>query len=126
MVVENVEDIDVASCGIISIFQSTEHTTKSSCQRLVLMDLHLLRSICESHIQLDTLQSVRISRCHQLKCIFSPSMARNLCQLTDLDFSNCELLEEVFLDEDDIVPKFTSTIPPEKGIGRPSIFLLQL
>ncbi|PPD69051.1 hypothetical protein GOBAR_DD34069 [Gossypium barbadense] len=70
----------------------------SSLERLTLSELIELRVIWSGPIQVEHFQNLTqltVDDCRRLRCIFSPTIARNLPQLWRLYISTCEELEQI-------------------------------
>ncbi|PPD75978.1 hypothetical protein GOBAR_DD27103 [Gossypium barbadense] len=70
----------------------------SSLERLTLSKLTELREVWSGPIQVEHFQNLTeltVFKCRRLRYIFSPTIARNLPQLCNLDINNCEELEQI-------------------------------
>ncbi|EXB53704.1 hypothetical protein L484_008988 [Morus notabilis] len=77
-----------------SVFQRLESLTLESMKKL--------EKICHGKLTTETfhkLQVIKVSRCHNLKDLFSLSTAMCLSQLQTIEVSCCKMIEEVVLDD---------------------------
>jgi hypothetical protein len=91
--------VDVFGSGGDDTKESDEETTHYQLQNLELDNLPKLSHIWKHNItkvvSFHNLKCVSVSKCHNLKSLFSHSMAKSLVQLKKLVVEECEMMEEI-------------------------------
>jgi hypothetical protein len=91
--------VDVFGSGGDDTKESDEETIHYQLQNLKLDNLPKLRHIWKHNItkvvSFHNLKCVSVSKCHNLKSLFSHSMAKSLVQLKKLVVEECEMMEEI-------------------------------
>ncbi|KAF8028500.1 hypothetical protein BT93_E1197 [Corymbia citriodora subsp. variegata] len=89
--------------GTLSLF--TPQVVFPSLEELHITDIGYIKMIWDNHVALSFpghfhhLKTLDVSHCMELSNIFTPTMAGNLVELTNLTISNCKMLTEIISGE---------------------------
>lgn len=107
---QNLETLEIEECNVLSqIFNNEQDVLLPRLRQLRLQNLCNLDCIIGSNplrrrtLNFKMLNQLTICNCNRLKYLFSHYVLQNMKQLRIIDISDCPMLEQVFLYEDDTV-----------------------
>jgi len=110
---QHVRELTLSRCNsLVEVFGSGGEGRKeydgTIHYQLQKLDLYRLPKLCHiwKHnitkvVSFQNLKDIDVNRCHNLKSLFSISMAKSLVQLERLNVSNCDWMEEIITKEDE-------------------------
>ncbi|KAK0601298.1 hypothetical protein LWI29_022924 [Acer saccharum] len=103
----NLEELFISRCGGVQVvFQLEDLEQELSFPSLKVLELNYLKELeclCKgpTHLlSLPNLKKLEARGCNRLRHMFSPSLARNLLQLEELNIEDCGELEQIFIEDE--------------------------
>ncbi|KAJ0086487.1 hypothetical protein Patl1_06994 [Pistacia atlantica] len=90
---KNLETLEVRSCG--SLKKVFDMDTQQNA------DGHTLKKTNQEALDFNSLKSLKVYNCCNLRCIFTPSIISGLAQLQKIEVKNCALIEEIIMKEEE-------------------------